>query len=99
METPKEKSYKNERRHTQPLEADEEITTELLSCSFKGTGCSHKGFKRKKCLENHIAQKHSDETVLGLDSSLTNSPTNNIHLLKNFLPINTKKNKSNSIRK
>ena len=90
METPKEKSYKNERRHTRPLEADEKITTELLSCPFKGTGCSHKGFKRKKCLENHIAQKHSDETVLGLDSSLTNSP-NNIHLLKKNLPINTKK--------
>ena len=35
METPKEKSYKNERRHMQPLEADEEITTELLSCPFK----------------------------------------------------------------
>ena len=55
METSKEKSYKNERRHMQPLEVDEEITTELLSCLFKDTGCSHKGFKRKKCLENHIA--------------------------------------------
>ena len=37
METPK-KSYKNERRHMQPLEDDEEITTELLFCPFKGIG-------------------------------------------------------------